>query len=53
MKLITAATLATAVAAAPAVEKRQGCQYGFVFARGSTEPSPLVGPGIGIVDIDK
>jgi len=36
-------------AAAPAVEKRQSCKYGFVFARGSTEPSPigiLIGPAL-------
>jgi hypothetical protein len=38
---LAAASLATLAAAAPA-EKRQSCTYGFVFARGSTEPSPLV-----------
>ena len=54
MKLSAFATLAAAalVVAAPAdstydaspasLEKRQACTYGFVFARGSTEPSPLV-----------
>jgi hypothetical protein len=43
MKLLSTATLATAVVAAPAMlEERQACTYGFVFARGSTEPSPLV-----------
>jgi len=59
MKLSTFATLSAAAlaVAAPAdstydaspasLEKRQGCTYGFVFARGSTEPSPigiLIGP---------
>jgi len=43
MKAFTAIILATAVAAVPsALEERQGCTYGFVFARGSTERSPLV-----------
>jgi len=45
---IAAASFAAIAAAAPAdIEKRQGCQYGFVFARGSTEPAPLgilIGP---------
>jgi hypothetical protein len=43
--VLAAASLATIAAAAPAAEpldKRQGCNYGFVFARGSTEPAPLV-----------
>jgi hypothetical protein len=40
---LAAVSLAATVAvAAPVAEKRQGCTYGFVFARGSTEPSPLV-----------
>jgi hypothetical protein len=39
---------AGAPAAVPAeVEKRQGCSVGFVFARGSTEPSPLVSFALG------
>jgi cutinase len=45
---LAAASLATLAAAAPA-EKRQSCTYGFVFARGSTEPSPLgilIGPSL-------
>jgi len=53
MKITTLATasLATLAIAAPLepVEKRQGCAYGFVFARGSTEPSPLgilIGPSL-------
>jgi len=45
---IATASFAAIAAAAPTdVEKRQGCQYGFVFARGSTEPAPLgilIGP---------
>jgi hypothetical protein len=28
--------------AARSHDKRQACNYGFVFARGSTEPSPIV-----------
>lgn len=45
----TVIAFAGLAAAAPAVEKRQGCKYGFVFARGSTEPSPigiLIGPAL-------
>jgi len=50
--VLAAASLATIAAAAPTTEtldKRQGCTYGFVFARGSTEPSPLgilIGPSL-------
>jgi cutinase len=47
--LATASLAATVAIAAPVVEKRQGCTYGFVFARGSTEPSPLgmlIGPSL-------
>ncbi|KAF2430211.1 cutinase-domain-containing protein [Tothia fuscella] len=50
--ILTTASLASLAAAAPAqqLEERQGgCNVGFVFARGSTEPSPigfLVGPGL-------
>jgi len=47
---LAAVSLAATVAvAAPVAEKRQGCTYGFVFARGSTEPSPLgilIGPSL-------
>jgi len=47
---IATASFAAMAAAAPAdIEKRQGCQYGFVFARGSTEPAPLgilIGPSL-------
>ncbi|KAF2674119.1 cutinase [Microthyrium microscopicum] len=50
MKFAAVASLASVVAAAPAMlESRQGCTYGFVFARGSTEPSPmgiLIGPAL-------
>jgi hypothetical protein len=44
MKFFTALTFTTAAFAAPAtLEPRQGGGgYCFVFARGSTEPSPLV-----------
>lgn len=43
MKLIPAAALVTVAAAVPAqLEPRQGGGYCFVFARGSTEPAPLV-----------
>jgi len=49
MRLFAWAALATAVVAAPGVDlkKRQSCGPSFVFARGSTEPSPLgilIGP---------
>jgi len=51
LAVLSLAGLATAApAAVPAkVEKRQACSIGFVFARGSTEPSPigiLIGPGL-------
>src|ERR1700761_2892200 len=35
-------TFASVVVGAPALDKRQGCTVGFVFARGSVEPSPIV-----------
>jgi len=41
------AALATVAFGVPALDKRQGCSVGFVFARGSAEPAPLgmiVGP---------
>jgi len=47
MKYILSASLATLALAAPAeLEKRQGCQVAFVFARGSMEAAPL-GPIVG------
>jgi hypothetical protein len=42
MKVVSTLTLATAVIAAPGLEKRQRSCVAFVFARGSTEPAPLV-----------
>jgi hypothetical protein len=43
MKIFAASTLFTAAASAAAIlEPRQGSGYCFVFARGSTEPSPIV-----------
>jgi hypothetical protein len=39
---VASAAPAAEPAADPSLESRQGCTYGFVFARGSTEPSPLV-----------
>lgn len=49
MKLAATLAFATAVAAAPSPQiglgknaGGGGCDYGFVFARGSTEPAPLV-----------
>jgi len=50
MKIFAASTLFTAAASAAAIlEPRQGSGYCFVFARGSTEPSPigiLIGPSL-------
>jgi hypothetical protein len=46
MKILTVSTLYTAVVSGAAIlEPRQGGGggYCFVFARGSTEPAPLVG----------
>jgi cutinase len=52
ISVLAALSFATIAVAAPAddvvemsartYDKRQACNYGFVFARGSTEPSPLV-----------
>jgi cutinase len=42
MKVATTLTLATAALAAPSLEKTQRSCVAFVFARGSTEPAPLV-----------
>ena len=43
MKIFAVSTLFTAAASAAAIlEPRQAGGYCFVFARGSTEPSPIV-----------